>query len=114
MSGVMTFAGGRGLLAVTDDDTFYQSLTFLAVLAVLWRAWPLTGWRGCYLVLTIGMAVLLAGLIAYTVVNFGTLFRLRLMVASLVWLAPLALARPLWAESRSGSAGDVRVQTVIV
>jgi hypothetical protein len=37
--------------------------------------------------------VILAGLVAYIVTNFGTMFRLRVMIATLLWLLPLALVR---------------------
>jgi hypothetical protein len=89
--GIVEFTGGRGLLVVTDLDTAVNvSLTIWVVALLAPAAGRLV--RLPYVVYagTFAVGVLLP--LAYTVTNFGTLFRLRLMAFTLVWLVALGLA----------------------
>jgi hypothetical protein len=85
--------GGRGLLLLTDIDTLFLDVTALAVMAMLMRGWRVAAQNAPYLSFAAGLFVILAGLVAYIVTNFGTMFRLRVMIATLLWLLPLALVR---------------------
>jgi hypothetical protein len=60
-----------------------------------------------YVVFATGLTVALALPMAYVVTNFGTLFRLRLMVAAVLWCLPLALSMPR-ATVRARAAGPAR------
>ncbi len=90
---IVEIEGGRGLLAVTDIDTLFLDLTLLAIGILIWQGRhqvrrhvpALAFFAVVLLVSTMGLA--------YVVTNFGTMFRLRLMVAAPVWLCPLALRR---------------------
>lgn len=99
--GLVDIRGGKGLLWFTDLDTVFFDLVVLTALGFLLfhfrRATPRnpTFW---FLAL---LALFLAGPLIYTVTNFGTLFRLRMMVYTAVALIPLALAM---AAARSETA----------
>jgi hypothetical protein len=89
---LVTFDGGRGFLTLTDCDTLFLDFTMVAVLAVLWR-WRVAMKENlpavvCFAALTLISAVV----IAYAVTNFGTLFRLRLMIATPGWMLLLTIA----------------------
>lgn len=93
---LVDFPGGRGLLAITDADTLFMDLAIAAVFTVLVRRRSAIREGLPYLCFAATLAVAAAVLMAYVVVNFGTLFRLRLMVAVPLWLLPLALStRPI-------------------
>lgn len=86
--------GGRGLLLFTDIDTVFLDLTIGAVGCAVVKArrsrsinWPCTLFVGL-------LCAALALMMAYVVTNFGTLFRLRLMAATLLWLLPIAMVQP--------------------
>jgi hypothetical protein len=89
--GAVDFAGGRGLLLVTDMDTIFMNLSLVLVAWVCWtrrshlrRNWPLAM---MLLVPTVGLALLQA----YVVTNFGSLFRMRVIMVATAWLLPLTL-----------------------
>jgi len=92
--GLLHFSGGRGLIALADIDTLFVDLSLLIVLAMVWR-----GWRRRQLSLPYALFIALLTVptllaLAYVVTNFGTLFRLRLIVAVPLWMLTLSLARP--------------------
>ena len=87
---LVEFDGGRGLLAITDLDTIFLSMTLVAM-CVMIRQTRSAGQNLASVVFIVALAAISAVVIAYVVTNFGTLFRLRLMVATPAWLAPLAL-----------------------
>jgi hypothetical protein len=89
---IVDFAGGRGLLLVTDLDTLFIDLSLVAVVVLLRRAWSPRRPNMPFTAFTLVLCVLLATLMAFVVTNYGSLFRLRLMVAALIWLLPLSLA----------------------
>ncbi|MGH7335709.1 MAG: hypothetical protein ACREKS_23755 [Candidatus Rokuibacteriota bacterium] len=89
---IVQFPGGRGLLFLTDLDTLFLDATMVVAFVLLYRRWR--GARrqipyACFVLLLAGVT---AVLLAYVVTNFGTLFRLRLMMAVPVWMLALAAA----------------------
>jgi hypothetical protein len=95
--------GGRGFLFVTDLDTIFLDFVIVAVVTFMVRAWWPNRANLAYVAFTVSLAILLAVLMAYVVTNFGTIFRLRLMVAVILWLLPLAIV-PEVRESRHQKA----------
>jgi hypothetical protein len=91
--GLFEVGGGRGLVWFSDVDTlvFDAVLVFVAFVAFsrLRKAA-----RSPLVWLTIVFALLIAGPLAYTISNWGTLFRMRAMVFTALVLIPLALAAP--------------------
>jgi arylamine N-acetyltransferase len=71
----------------------YLDVTVIAVVFLLRRAWTPQRLNLPYAAFTGGMCFVMAALMAYVVTNYGTLFRLRLMVAALLWMLPLAILR---------------------
>jgi hypothetical protein len=98
--GVVSFTGGRGLLAVTDIDTLFLLASSMAIVGLLVRERHAIGRNIAYVAAVAVLSALLAVLMGYAVTNFGTLFRLRLMVATLIWTLPLALC------ARGAAAGE--------
>jgi hypothetical protein len=91
---LVQFDGGKGLLVVTDIDTLFIDLTLVAILLLLKRTWNPPRPNREYVLFTAGLCGVLAVLMAFVVTNYGSLFRLRLIVAALAWLLPLAVVRP--------------------
>jgi hypothetical protein len=87
---IVDFQGGRGLLLVTDVDTLFLDSTIVAVGIFMLRAWWPIRSNLAYFVFVLGLGLALAVLMGYVVTNFGTIFRLRLIVAMILWLLPLA------------------------
>ena len=85
---------GRGMLLITDLDTLFLDATIgLGILLVVRGRTALRANIG-FLVFTICLGLVLTGLMAYTVTNYGTLVRLRLMVGFVMWTLPLAVCLP--------------------
>lgn len=91
-AGVVEFTGGRGLLAVTDIDAIVNLVLFVAAVGLV-PAWWRKPRHASYVVYASSVAVAVLLPMAYVVTNFGTLFRLRVMAFTLVWLCLLGLAR---------------------
>jgi SAM-dependent methyltransferase len=88
---IVDFSGGRGLLLITDIDTVFMDVMIVAAIAFIVRRRSAIGVRLPYLCFAAALGVAAAVLMGYIVTNFGTLFRLRLMVAAPLWLLALAL-----------------------
>jgi beta-aspartyl-peptidase (threonine type) len=96
--GVFHVGGGRGLFWFADIDTLaFDLLLFCVVAAMAMRL--RTAWRNPLAWLAFTITLLLAGPLAYSVTNFGTLFRLREMIYIGLLLTPLAAA----------ASGDARI-----
>jgi hypothetical protein len=84
---IVEFPGGRGLLFVTDIDTLIIDAGLAAALYLLFLA------RRNPDLPVIVFVVVFAGLttiaLAYVVTNFGTLFRLRLLAVTPLWMLPV-------------------------
>lgn len=122
-AGVVQFATGRALMLITDIDTLFTDLSIGATLFLLWRRPASIRWYGAYVSFALLLAIGTTLLMAYVVTNFGTLFRLRLMVAAPYWMLGLALTRhvvplvePVWTRratrllTRSQAVQDEAVQ----
>jgi hypothetical protein len=85
------FHGGRGLLAVTDVDTLFLDITLIALL------WCFVvnrehGYRNvAYCSFVFVLSVTCAAAMGYVVTNYGTLFRLRILIAVPLWMFALGL-----------------------
>jgi hypothetical protein len=87
---LVTLPRQTGFLVLADADTLFLDLTIVVIGWILIRNRQhldpeLT-------VLLVVLAVMTTGLMAYIVTNFGTLIRLRLMIAAPIWLLPLSMA----------------------
>ena len=92
---IVSFTGGRGFLAVADVDTVFIDVSLLAIAVVMWRSRPFSQRSVVAVSFLLVLAAATAILMAYTVTNFGTLFRLRLMAVLPAWILPLAVANRL-------------------
>jgi len=97
--GVVSLPGGSALLLVADLDTVFIDFSVVALLVAMAGAGrrhlnvPYAGF--------IALVVLSTGLaLGYVVTNFGTLFRLRLMIVVPLWMLALAISYRL-PETRS-------------
>jgi hypothetical protein len=88
---VVTFDGGRGLLILTDLDTLFLDATLLAICIAMLQGGALTRHNLAAVLFVLALAAISALVVAYVVTNFGTLFRLRILMAAPAWLAPLAV-----------------------
>jgi len=100
--GLIHIGGGRGFWFVAEIDTLvFDAVIFLAIF------WCLRGRQTPLSVLLALLFAITAGAMAYTVTNFGTLFRLRQMVYVIAAIAPLTVRRrrePAPDESRETPA----------
>ena len=103
---LVTVQASIPLIAITDVDTVF----FDAVLVLLAMAIARSGsfgrpaWAAAAFTLTVvGVTTVL---MAYVVTNFGTLFRLRLLIAAPAWIAPLAVIRRKEAGSSPPASGE--------
>jgi hypothetical protein len=88
---IVDMPGGSGLLPLTDVDTVFLDVTVGSVLVLLWRRRRLIGDRLPFVVFALVMALGTAVLMGYVVTNYGTLFRLRPMIAVPLWFAVLSV-----------------------
>ena len=102
--------GGRGLLSIVDLDTVVFDAANLFVLAVLWKRRRMIGDRLPFVVYGLILSAVTAVLLGYVVTNFGTLWRLRSLVAVPLWILVLAVSRA--PESPRGAAA-MREQAVV-
>jgi hypothetical protein len=89
---LVSFSGGRGLLLVTDMDTLVMDA------ALLFSVWLLFRSRDRMDSMPVAIfALVLAGVtalsMAYVVTNYGTLFRLRLLAVTSIWVLPAFIGR---------------------
>ncbi len=84
------FPGGRGLLLVTDVDTMLLDLSIVACVALLFIRRESIRPNAAYVWFVLALAVVTGVLLSFVVTNFGTLFRLRLLMAAPLWMLPLA------------------------
>ena len=84
--------GGRGLLSIADLDTVFLDVMSLAVLILLWKRRHMIGDRRVLVLFGLVLSVTTAVLLGYVVTNFGTLWRMRSLVAVPLWLLVSALS----------------------
>lgn len=85
-------SGGGGLLAIADLDTLFLDATTCLVLALLWKRRRAIGDRLPFVLFVLILATTTAMLLGYVVTNYGTLLRLRTMVAVPLWVLVVALS----------------------
>ena len=91
---VLEIAGGRGLLSVADLDTIFLDATILFIFVLLWKRRDTIGDRLPFVVFGLTLSSVTAFLLGYVVTNFGTLWRMRPLVAIPIWLLVVALSPP--------------------
>jgi hypothetical protein len=96
-------AGGRGLLWIVDIDTVVLDAVSLLVLGLLWKRRDAVRDRLPFVVFSLILAGTSAVLLGYVVTNFGSLWRLRSLIAIPLWILAVALAPR--AEARGEDAG---------
>ena len=89
---IVDIDGGRGMIFVADIDTIFLDASLVWLGLYVWRRRAQAGVNVAGLVFAVTLTAISAVLLAYVVTNFGTLLRLRLLIAAPAWLAPLALA----------------------
>lgn len=100
---IVTFPGGRGLLYVTDIDTMVMDAGIFASLFMI--ASGAAGRRSpAVAIFALVLAMVTTVALAYVVTNFGTMFRLRLIVAVPLWILPAFVSL--------GNERDVRAQAL--
>jgi hypothetical protein len=108
---IVDFNGGRGLLPIADSDTLFLDASLVMLLILVYQRRGEIGDRWTLAAFLLALSLITAVLLGYVVTNFGTLFRMRYLVAVPVWMLALALAprpaakamRPLGKESRVAS-----------
>jgi hypothetical protein len=89
---VVSFTGGQGLLFAADIDTVVMDVSLMASLWLLVRRRPSLPMVPLVAFVAV-FSVLSVLVLAYVVTNFGTLFRLRLIAVTPVWLLPALVRR---------------------
>ncbi len=98
--GLISLGGGRGFWWFADVDTIFFNVLLFTSLGLLVAARK-TAWRDPFVWYILGVSVAIAGALAYTVSNYGTLFRHRSMILAAIVLLPIAAAR---SRSRAAEA----------
>lgn len=106
--GVLDVRGGRGLWLFVEIDTVVFDVVSLFCLVTIIGAIRRRELRAPVFWLILVVTVVIGGLLAYTVSNFGTLFRHREMVLLGLLLLPLA-ALPATSEAPAPVPEDVHV-----
>jgi hypothetical protein len=93
---------------VTDLDTVFLDVTVFLVLALLWRRRRYVGDRLPVVVFALIVSATSATLLGYVVTNYGTLWRLRAIVAVPLWVLVVALSPRAEADRESSTAEVAR------
>jgi hypothetical protein len=99
--GLVSMSGGRGLWWFAEIDTLFFDAIAVGTLFVLVSAVRKRKWLDPMLLYAICVTVMIAGLIAYTISNFGTLMRHREMVLAGIVLIPFIVGAGLQRERES-------------
>jgi hypothetical protein len=78
--GLIHIGGGQGLWAIVETDTLVFDALLIVVLYYLFRGLPRGAWRNPSFWLVVLTTTGITVLLAYTISNFGTLFRHRAMI----------------------------------
>lgn len=92
--GLVSIGGGRGLMWFVDLDTILFNAVMIAFATVFFIGLRRGAWRDPFLWYLVVATVVITSALAYTVSNFGTLFRHRQMVVATLALIGIAAARP--------------------
>lgn len=85
--------GGRGLMSIVDLDTLFLDASILAVLTLLWQRRHAIDDRMPLVMFALILSATTAIILGYVVTNFGTLWRMRPLIAIPIWMSVVALAR---------------------
>lgn len=88
---MVDFSGGRNLLVIADVDTLVMDLSLVLIGWAMYRRRAALQGRLPFVAFAVMLSLLTAVLLGYVVTNFGTLFRLRYLVAAPVWASILAV-----------------------
>jgi hypothetical protein len=91
--GLVSIGGGKGLWVFADLDTVAFDLLLLVSAVVVFRSFRRGAWRDPLVWFLVTISIVMATLLAYTISNYGTLFRHREMVATTACLLALSAAR---------------------
>jgi hypothetical protein len=100
---VVEFPGGRSLLPIADLDALVLDVSVAALMILLYRRRRELGRHMPAVVFLLILSGVTTILLGFVVTNFGTLFRLRLMMAVPLWMLPLALSPSTIAASSPAS-----------
>ncbi len=89
---VVDFPGGRGFLPIADLDTVFQDVAILCLLGLVWTRRHAIGTRLPFVAFCVMLAGTTAVLLGYVVTNYGTLFRMRPMMAIPLCVLVVALS----------------------
>jgi hypothetical protein len=107
--GLISVGSGRGFWWFADFDTLLFD-TFLVLSVVIFlRRWR-ESWRDPFAWYLLGVSCAMAGALAYTISNFGALFRHRSMILAAVVLLPMAASRARSRPSVTAAAEPVPEQ----
>ncbi len=107
-TGAVELGIGTGLRVAADIDTLVLDASILASLILLTRRRAAARWHLRYVCFALVLGLATSGLMAYIVTNFGTLFRLRVMVAVPIWMLGLASRTLSNAHQDQGATGGAR------
>jgi hypothetical protein len=99
------FAGGRGLLWITDVDTVLFDVFILSAVVLVVAGRRRIGPNAPYVWFLACLGILVTVLLGFVVTNYGTLVRLRVMAAVPLWMLPLAVARSSGDRSSDSALG---------
>jgi len=102
--GIIEVGGGRGLWAFAEFDTLVFDAVLLVAVIFFIRSVRGASFRNPIFWLILLMVLLLGMPMLYTVTNFGTLFRHRLMIYVALALIPIALSTPVIDRARRNNA----------
>jgi hypothetical protein len=102
--GLVSIGGGRGMMWFVDIDTILFNAVMIACAVVFFIGLRRGAWRDAFLWYLVVATIVITSALAYTVSNYGTLFRHRQMVVATLALIGIAAARPRPGAPRSGEA----------
>ena len=91
---LVEFVGGRGLLPIADLDTIVLDVSLLFLLGLLYARRDTVGERWPFVLFGLTLSLATAALLGYVVTNFGTLVRMKSLLAIPIWMLVPALSRP--------------------
>jgi hypothetical protein len=103
--GWVDLTGVRVPLWITDIDTMLLDVFILACVSLAVVRRDRIGPHVPYVWFVVSLALVVGLLLGYIVTNFGTLFRLRLMVAVPLWMLPLAVRHQPDSPHRQAGSG---------
>jgi hypothetical protein len=90
---LVSIGGGRGMMWFAELDTILFDIVILAVIGIVLASLRRGAWRDPFVWYLLGMSVAIAGAIAYTISNYGTLLRHRGMLVATAVLLAVAVRR---------------------